>query len=109
MNNVDIANIFKENTLKEFGNQVVSIMLYGSVAKGKDKKDSDIDVLVVIKRNPARAREKISYIMVNILERYGVLVAPVVLSNNEFSNIVRLKSPFIQEVMNHGKTLYNAG
>ncbi|BCU69871.1 nucleotidyltransferase domain-containing protein [Stygiolobus caldivivus] len=37
---------------EEFGDDLVSVVLYGSVARGDNRRDSDVDLLVVIKGLP---------------------------------------------------------
>jgi predicted nucleotidyltransferase len=44
---------FVEAVLQAFGDQVVSIVLYGSVARGTAKPDSDVDFLLILKEPPA--------------------------------------------------------
>ena len=42
----------------KFGDRLVSVVLYGSVARGDNRKDSDVDLLVVIKDLPKSVTER---------------------------------------------------
>ncbi|BAK54828.1 hypothetical protein STK_25830 [Sulfurisphaera tokodaii str. 7] len=45
--------------LQEFGDKLISVVVYGSVARGDNRKDSDIDLLLVIKDLPRTLTERI--------------------------------------------------
>lgn len=44
---------------EEFQDRLVSVVLYGSVARGNNRKDSDIDLLLVIKDLPKTITERV--------------------------------------------------
>ena len=44
---------------EEFQDKLISVVLYGSVARGDNRKDSDIDLLLVIKDLPKTITERI--------------------------------------------------
>ncbi|BCU68155.1 DNA polymerase [Sulfolobales archaeon HS-7] len=44
---------------EEFGDKLISVVIYGSVARGDNRKDSDVDLLLVIKELPKTLTERI--------------------------------------------------
>ena len=44
-----VINQFKEGLKKIYGDKIHSILLYGSRARGEERPDSDIDILIVLK------------------------------------------------------------
>ena len=52
---LDLARKITENLKKKYGKRLVSVAVFGSVARGEARKDSDIDLLVVIE-NPPKSR-----------------------------------------------------
>ena len=46
--NYRIAYDFADQAYKKFGNVILSVVLFGSVAKGEAKKESDIDIMIII-------------------------------------------------------------
>ncbi len=54
---LDLARKITENLKKKYGKRLVSVAVFGSVARGEARKDSDIDLLVVVE-NPPRSRMK---------------------------------------------------
>ena len=104
------AEEFANRVTAALGDQIDSIVLYGSVARGKAKRDSDIDVLV-IDPNPGLTREKISEICSDFsYERdYTFFISLAHFSRDEFHKLWQMGSPFIKEVVKEGLVLYDNG
>lgn len=58
---------FVQRLRKEFGDNLVSVVLYGSVARGDYRPDSDIDLLLVFEKLPAGHSER--WKLISELER----------------------------------------
>jgi len=99
----------KDKLVKEFGERIESIVLYGSVAKKRARKDSDIDVLVVTRDGDKRLYDKISKIRTKIDLANNTLMVLVHVSGEEFERYVKLDSPFIKSVAEEGIILYDKG
>lgn len=48
----EILTKFKQSLLERFGDELISLVLYGSVARGTARKESDIDLLIIVKDAP---------------------------------------------------------
>lgn len=53
MNHLELANQFTDFLKEFFGQQLVSVVLFGSVGRGEQQKTSDIDLIIVLKDLPA--------------------------------------------------------
>jgi len=96
----------KEALLKNLPKALIKrVVLFGSLAKGSERPDSDIDVFIVVKNNQDKQKlEKFLDKLSNIcLEVYGNRLAPYVLTEKEVSQKKRLK--IISEV-NKGLQLF---
>lgn len=91
-------NEFKRRLLQELGEEVLELKLFGSRARGKFRKDSDIDVLVVLKSRSKRKKDFILDLTIELLYKYGVLISPLVYSKKEYLRYRRLPSIFLQIV-----------
>lgn len=52
-------DIFKQLLIEKFGDNLISLVLYGSVARGTAKDESDIDLLIILKDAPAGYYERL--------------------------------------------------
>ncbi|MFQ6029031.1 MAG: nucleotidyltransferase domain-containing protein [Dehalococcoidia bacterium] len=104
------AEEFARRVTAALGEGVDSIVLFGSVARGEAKRDSDVDVLVV-SPDPRAVRSAVSEICGDFTyERdYTFLISLVHFSGEELHHLRQLGSPFIGEVIAQGVVLYDNG
>ncbi len=105
-----VAVEFAQQVASALGDQVDAIVLYGSVARGKATRDSDIDILVV-SPDPQRVRNKLSEIRSDFSyeQNYSFFISLVHYSREELYKLKQIGSPFIQNVVREGVTLYDNG
>ncbi len=91
------------NDLKtQLGDQIVSIRLFGSKAKGGSSEESDIDVLVLIKKKNERIRKKVAEILTDYLLEYDLPLSPVLYDLYEYKKNKEIGSFFFKEVEKEG-------
>jgi|GEM_PF-2248557 len=109
----DLFNMSKEEIARGFvdkvsqGTKLEFAALYGSVAEGRAGKDSDIDVLLVAKKDVNELDRAAHKQVIETLKDTDELVSPIVISDSEFKENKRLKTPYILNVLK-GKILYGA-
>jgi predicted nucleotidyltransferase len=83
-----------------------TVILYGSFARGENKKDSDLDLLILLEReNISREDEiKIRYPLYEIEFDTGQIISPIVLSKSSWETKHRI-SPFYKNVIKEGIVL----
>ena len=92
---------------QEFANAIYSedieeIILFGSVARGDDNSDSEIDILI-ISDNELKIEPKISDEVFNIIKEYRELVSAHVMSKKHFNETKNY--PFLKNVIHEGVIL----
>lgn len=68
-------NKFSKKAHSLLKNNIVDIILYGSVARGEATIDSDIDVIVLVKRNVFKNQMKLAEISFDILLETGEYIS----------------------------------
>ena len=102
-------NEFVERVLDKFGDRVVSIVLFGSVAKGTSRETSDVDLLVVMKDLPAgwRERDKVLDDIVMDFILKGVRMFPIVVSPEAMENSAKIQNPLFYGILTGYEILYD--
>ena len=79
--------------------------LFGSKARGDYRKNSDIDMLAIVKHRK-KAESIIYSIVAEILERYYVDLSVITYTENELENCYRKGSLFLREVERDGRVIW---
>ena len=82
-------------------NSIKKIILFGSVASGKEKLESDIDMAFIIDKKDKKTEAKIMEAAGIILEKFKLKIVPIIMTEKEFSE----NGHFKKEVM-AGSVLY---
>lgn len=99
-----------ESLCQVYGDKLKTIVLYGSVARGTQTDDSDIDIMVLVDCNNDELRqydEKLSDISTDFSLKYLKVLSIVDISYQEYQDWKNL-SPFYKNVSEEGVILYAA-
>jgi len=99
----------RDELVKEFGDSIESIVLYGSIARDEADEESDIDILVVTRENNKKIHDGISRIRTTIDLNNNTLTTLVQINRNELERYIKLGSPFMESVVEEGVILYDDG
>lgn len=98
-NRYEIAKEFA-NTIRS--DDIVKIILFGSVARGDDTPDSDIDILIV-RANSNELSDEINSAAVEVILEKDELISPHVMSKEHFNKTIDY--PFLTNVLKEGISL----
>ena len=93
---------FVKVALEKYGDKIESIILFGSVARGEAKEDSDVDILVV----GDVSIEELVDISFPILLEDGELISAKDMKKDHFEYLAKEGYSFVRNVMREGVVLY---
>ena len=100
-NIIKILAELKRGLRRLYSDRLISIILYGSYARGEALKDSDIDLVVVLKGGvrPGREIDYMLDVVTDLNLKYNTLISICPVSEDAFKTV---KSPLILNVRQEG-------
>jgi len=96
-----ILRVLRRELSRELGNQLETVLLFGSRARGESRKDSDIDVLIVVRGefDYGDLIKRTSKIVSDLSLQHDVVISRAFASKERFENE---QSPFFLNVRREG-------
>ena len=99
MNIAKVLREFREELEKILGDKLSDVILFGSYARGGQSKESDVDVLIIVREKTTLEEEnEISRLCLRFLIKYGVVISAITYPEKVFV----LESSFVREVKKEG-------
>ena len=100
--------------LEVFGEKLISLVVFGSVARGDARKDSDVDVLIVVENLPKprferldiymKAERRLDPLLDKLLdEGYAITISPILKTRKEAERV----SPLYLDMVEDAVILYD--
>lgn len=97
---------FVHTITDKYGEILDEIILFGSAARGFLSKESDLDVMVVLKRRSLPVSREITRLATEMLLRYGRYLSVKILSRRMYQQLQALETPFMLHLARDGKVLW---
>jgi predicted nucleotidyltransferase len=91
-----------------YPDEILSITLYGSQARGDAKAESDIDVLVVVRRDTPVLRQALIDLAWQVQFEYGVVISDIIRSVEQFNRMRANRFPLYQNIQREGILLWKS-
>lgn len=94
--------------VKIYGNLLVSIVLYGSVARGTDTEESDVDIAILLESGETREmKEKMIDLVVDLELEFDMVLSVLRIDYQKF-RVWEDVMPFYKNVKKEGIVLWKA-
>ena len=91
----------------EIGRDLDSVILFGSVARGEEKPESDIDLVIVVKDKAdlESTEDRVAEASAKVTRLFGNQATAIVVRKSDYEKKTRLKRGFWREVTETGKRI----
>jgi predicted nucleotidyltransferase len=96
------------HAVRLYPDEILSITLYGSQARGDAETESDIDVLVVVRRESSALRQALTDLAWQVQFEYGVVISDIIRSVEQFNRMRTNRFPFYQNIEREGVLLWKS-
>ena len=105
-NEKNILNLFIEHINRACPGEVDKVILYGSRARGDNRLDSDMDILLLVKDKKRIDRDKIYDFVIDAELECGIDISVNIYNSDQFSKLILSNAPFASNVVKEGETLW---
>lgn len=105
-----VSKEFCNIVLSKFGDKLVSLVIFGSRAKGRGRWDSDLDLIIVLEGLPDDWRRKdkiLSDLEYEMSIRYGISISPIYFSPQDIEIGVEIKDRLLLGVLLAYEIIYD--
>ncbi len=89
---------FKAKLQEVLGAKLIELRLFGSKARGDDRADSDIDVLVIVGSDDWRISDVVYGVATDILLQTDISISPKVISENLLKQLQKEDTFFLRNI-----------
>ena len=105
-----VLEVFVRKLEAKEGENLLRVILYGSVARRTDLPDSDIDVFVMLRKSDFGKRGEIVDIAVDVNYDYGEYkthLAPLTMAEDNYRESIALGLPLLKNIQRDGVVLFD--
>lgn len=106
----ELLNLYVAEIKKIYGDHLRKVLLYGSYARGDYRKDSDIDIMILLDLSDLELKkysQRLSYLTYDFNLDNNLDIKPIAKNENHFRKWL-LNYPFYSNVNKEGVVLYGA-
>jgi len=94
--------VFTHKIQHRFAGQVISVILFGSRARGQAEPDSDMDVLVILAKVDPDIQREVHGLAADVWLEYGTFLSSLVWSQEHWRKVKGLQTSLYQNICRDG-------
>ena len=105
-NKKDAVSKYLEILQEKYLDKIENVILFGSAARGESDKESDVDILVVLKKRDEKLRDEVSMAAFDVILSSNVVISPIVMNKEMYEWHKWYRDPLYNNIERDGIDLW---
>lgn len=96
---------FRQKLKERYGDNIVSLSLFGSRSRGESNEFSDVDVLITVARRTSHMRMEIFDLAYDVFFATEINISPLIMTKEEFNDLAARERSLAKAIQQDGITI----
>ena len=103
---IETLNAYIALLKEKYGENITKIILFGSAARRKRSRESDVDLLIITTNKRQSVKDEISMSAFDIMLKNNIVLSPIVMDKDTYEWYKKYRDPFYNNIMRDGVDIW---
>jgi predicted nucleotidyltransferase len=103
---IETLNAYIALLKEKYGENITKIILFGSAARRRRSRESDVDLLIITTNKRQSVKDEISMSAFDIMLKNNIVLSPIVMDKDTYEWYKKYRDPFYNNIMREGVDIW---
>jgi predicted nucleotidyltransferase len=103
---IETLNAYIALLKEKYGKNITKIILFGSAARRRRSRESDVDLLIITTNKRQSVKDEISMSAFDIMLKNNIVLSPIVMDKDTYEWYKKYRDPFYNNIMREGVDIW---
>lgn len=103
---IETVNAFIALLKEKYSENIIKIIMFGSAARRKRKRESDVDLLIITTNRRQSVKDEISMSAFDIMLKNNIVLSPIVMDKETYEWYRKYRDPFYNNIIRDGVDIW---
>jgi predicted nucleotidyltransferase len=103
---IETLNAYITLLKEKYGENITKIILFGSAARRRRSRESDVDLLIITTNKRQSVKDEISMSAFDIMLKNNIVLSPIVMDKDTYEWYKKYRDPFYNNIMRDGVDIW---
>jgi predicted nucleotidyltransferase len=103
---IETVNAYIALLKEKYSENIIKIIMFGSAARRKRKRESDVDLLIITTNRRQSVKDEISMSAFDIMLKNNIVLSPIVMDKETYEWYRKYRDPFYNNIIRDGVDIW---